>query len=198
MSSGQIILTVWRQVLVASLALLCAACFNVREPAAPQSSGGDWTPPTEPDILMQNFSRAVATVNITNYERCFNGPNYSFVPDPTVAVSSQAIFSRWTIVEEVEYLKNVSLATNGSARNTLQFLSPQKQFITVDSLEYQSNYELMLYTADENFATNRIRGRAIFFLKRKPNTEWVISRWQDSRTGTEPCFSDVKRHFIAP
>jgi hypothetical protein len=172
------------------------SCFNTREPALP-SSTTSWISPNEPLILIENFQKATAELNLNNYERCLNR-YFIFSADPNVKGNNTGVFQRWTLLEELEYMKNISKKTLQVSANRLQFSNVVTNFITADSVEYNASYELQLYHQDSTFANYTFKGRCILALKRNSSNEWAISRWQDNKNTTSPAWTELKQHFIAP
>lgn len=180
----------------ASILWLLSGCFAVREPAAPNTSG-EWNPPSEPQILIENLRKAFNGLNLINYERCFAKTGFSFVAEPTVAGNSIGVFARWTLVEELEYVKNLRNRSNLSIANDLTLSNVRTNFLTGDSIEYNATYSIRLNHLDSTFGKYNFAGNLIFTMRRNDNNEWIIRRWQDNQT-SGPCWSEIKQRFIVP
>ena len=181
------------------LLLLATACFELRTPELPAPTEGRWTPPTSPDILLENFRQATATLNLTNYERCFDAATFQFMPDPTVLGNNVGIFRTWSLIDEIEYLKNVreASATNATTRNllTLERLGADT-YLTPDSLLYVARYTLRIdHQDEEQLPYFTFEGNMQLTLRFR-NNEWAISQWQDNQSTTVPCWTKLKEHFI--
>ncbi|MDX5348686.1 MAG: hypothetical protein LPK19_15735 [Hymenobacteraceae bacterium] len=175
--------------------LLLSACFNVREPEKP-SSQSEWNSPTQPYILLDNFTAAVQTLNVTLYERCLIGPAFRFLPDATTAGNSSALFTQWGINEEREYFNSLAKRMAPNGKRELRLLNKKEVFFSADSLEVTTHYELLLVHQDSTLPHQNFEGDMRLLLKRN-NNEWKISSWQDARTSSDrPCWSDLKKHFI--
>ena len=182
--------------LLCLLLLTFSGCFNVREPEKP-GAPSEWISPTQPDILMSNFTLAVSQLNVTNYERCFVPNGFRFMADPEIA-GGTAIFQQWTINEEREYFTSLKSKTPEKTLNYLQLVNGRESYFTPDSLEYTALYKLTLaHTDTVTFKPEVFKGTLRLLLRRQQN-EWKIAQWQDQREPDMPCWSDVKKHFITP
>ncbi|MCH8318262.1 MAG: hypothetical protein IIA88_07165, partial [Bacteroidetes bacterium] len=171
----------------------------VREPESSPNTNTEWVSPTEPDILLNNFKDAVTKINIVNYERCFDQMNFSFKPDPIVEGNNLGVFENWTLNEESEYFKNLDSKKGGTTSNNLIFINTLPfNYLTVDSLEYTTDYKLTLIHKDtifnNNYNNNDVEGKLIFILTRT-NYEWMINFWRDIKD-TTLCWTDLKANFI--
>ncbi|UOQ51322.1 hypothetical protein [Hymenobacter cellulosivorans] len=183
-----------RWLLLLALPLLCAACFQIREPE-PADAVSDWISPTQIDILLANFTAAVQRANVTNYERCFSGPAYRFVPDPTAAGTATSLFANWSVSEERDYFNSLRRRMTPSATNQLTLTDRRDQLFTADSAEVSALYQLRLTQQDTAFRTNLVEGN-IRLLVRRRNNEWKIAGWRDQRTSARGTWTDVKKYFI--
>jgi hypothetical protein len=173
-----------------------SGCFNVREPEKPAAQS-EWISPTQPDILLSNFSLAVGQLNSTNYERCFVPASFKFTADPEIA-GGTTIFQQWSFDEEREYFNSLKTRTPAGTVNSLQFMEGRESYFTPDSLEYTALYKLTLTHTDTVKLPSRIFKGTLRFLLRRQHNEWKISHWQDQRESGFACWSDVKQHFISP
>lgn len=177
--------------LLAGLAL--PACFQLREPE-PSLAASEWIQPTQIDILLANFTTAVQKVNVANYERSFSGPNYRFVPDPTSAGSSPALFANWSVPEETTYFSSLRRRTAASAVNSLTLSDRRDQLYTADSVEVSALYQLRIAQQDTAFRAGLLQGNIRLVLRRR-NNEWRIVAWRDQRTTAGLCWTDLKKYF---
>lgn len=175
-------------------------CFHVRQPE-PATSAAEWTPATQPGILLQNFSRAVEQVNPALYERCFvPGGAFRYVADQDVASSTPGIFDQWRLDQERAWFQRLAGRSLVGAGNQLTFeYSPASvSFITPDSQLLQATYNLRLIQQDTNFRQTDFRGLArLALVRRTGQTEWKISQWQDTRsTSADHPWSEAKAYFF--
>jgi len=176
------------------LALLALpACFQLREPE-PSATTSEWIQPTRIDILLANFSTTVQKVNVANYERSFSGPDYRFVPDPTSAGSSPALFANWSVPEETTYFSSLRRRSAALPANTLTLTDRRDQLYTTDSVEVSALYQLRIAQQDTAFHAGLLRGNIRLILRRR-NNEWRIIAWRDQRTGSGLCWTDLKKYF---
>ena len=179
---------------LAGLALLALpACFQLREPE-PSATASEWIQPTQIDILLANFTTAVQNVNVGNYERTFSGPDYRFVPDPTSAGSSPALFANWSVPEETTYFTSLRRRTATGTTNTLTLSGRRDQLYTTDSAEVSALYQLKITQQDTAFHAGLLQGNMRLLLRRR-NNEWRIVAWRDQRTTPGLCWTDLKKYF---
>ncbi|MBK0402016.1 hypothetical protein I5M27_03405 [Adhaeribacter sp. BT258] len=183
----------WSVVWLLLLVVLCGGCFNVREPEKPDAIS-EWTPPTQPDILTDNFSKAVRTLNISVYSRCFT-PGFRFKADPATAGANTALFENWTAAEERDYFNSLKNKSAGNALNLLDLTKTRENFFRADSLEQFFSYKLRTSHTDTTLKPHDFTGTMRLVLTRK-NNEWLIAKWEDNREN-QACWSDLKKHFIA-
>ena len=175
--------------------LALPACFQLREPE-PAVTASEWIQPTQVDILLANFTTAVQHLNVANYERSFSGPDYHFVPDPTSAGSSPALFANWSVPEETTYFTSLRRRTAPGTNHTLTFSNRRDQLYTADSVEVSALYQLRVVQQDTAFRAGLLQGNIRLILRRR-NNEWRIIRWTDQRTGPGLCWTDLKKYFIS-
>lgn len=174
--------------------LLLTACFELREPE-PAAAASDWLPPTQIDILLANFTTAVQTLNVVNYERTFVGPQYRFIPDPTSAGTATTLFANWSVNEERDYLSGLRRRSTPTGQNQLTLSSRRDQFFTADSAEVSALYQLRIVQSDTAFRATVLEGN-IRLLVRRRNNEWKIASWRDQRTSGTMSWTDLKKYFI--
>jgi hypothetical protein len=172
------------------LVLLTSSCFNVREPETPKpETVSEWVSPTQPGILLDNFSNAVRSLNVSIYDRCFT-PEFRFVPDPATQGASTILFQDWSVAEERDYFNSLKNKSAVNARNVLDLTKVSENFFRADSLEQIFDYKLKITPADTTLKAD-YSGRLRFVLSRR-NNEWKIAKWEDSRKN-QPCWSDLKK-----
>jgi hypothetical protein len=178
------------------LALLLPGCFQLREPE-PADAVSEWIQPTQIEILLTNFTTAVQRLNPANYERCFSGPSYRFVPDPTAAGTTAALFANWSVSEERDYFNSLRRHAPANAQNQLTLTNRRDQFFTTDSAEVSALYQLRIQQQDTAFHPALLEG-SIRLVVRRRNNEWKIASWRDQRTtGTQATWTDLKKYFIS-
>lgn len=175
-----------------------SACFSTREPDKP-AGPAEFVSPTSPDVLLDNLAHAMGSLNVTNYQRCFNNTRFKFIPEPTIAGNNVGNFARWTFNDEIVVMNNLKNKSSATPNNKLTFsqITPPA-YKAADSVEYSVAYDLLLNHQDLNYSPTEFKGNALFTLIQKTNNEWVIVQWQDNKNSAFPCWSDLKQHFIAP
>jgi hypothetical protein len=177
------------------LLALLPACFQLREPE-PATVASEWTPPTQIDILLVNFTAAVEKLNAANYERCFSGPDFRFIPDPGSAGTAPALFANWSVTEESNYLNSLRRRTPTGTINQLTLTDRRDNLYTADSAEVSAAYNLQIMQTDTAFHAKALQGNLTLKVRRR-NNEWRIAGWRDQRTGGGPCWTDLKIYFIS-
>ncbi|KAA9340757.1 hypothetical protein [Adhaeribacter soli] len=179
----------------AILLLLTSSCFNLRDPETPKpETVSEWTSPTQPEILIGNFSNAVRSLNVSVYDRCFTS-SFRFLPDPATQGASTFLFQNWSVPEERDYFNGLKNKSAGNARNVLELTKTRENFFTPDSLEQFYKYKLQTSQTDTALQSHNFTGQMRLILTRR-NTEWKIARWEDSREN-QTCWSDLKKYCIA-
>jgi len=183
---------------IAILMLLFSGCFNERSPIKPDENT-TWVSPTEPNILLENLKKAISSLDLNNFSRCLNVEKFSFRADPNIAANNLGLFSNWRWESENQYFNNLRLAALPlNLNNNLTFLNPRINNFTQDSLEFTADYNLAIYHQDPNFKAVNLSGLATLQLKRNRQNEWQIITWQDNKTKTTTCWTELRQHFFAP
>lgn len=173
------------------------SCFEVREPSAPVAGGGTWVSPTEPSVLLDNFKAAITGLNVANYERCFIANRFRFIADPSVQGNNAAIFQRWTLLEEREYVNNLRSKTLQTNQNSVNFTPRGTQTFSADSLEMVMDYSLRMVHQDTVLKSFDFSGSMRIIMVRNRTNEWAIATWQDNREGIKLCWTELKQRFVA-
>lgn len=174
------------------------SCFNERSPKKPEENT-DWLSPTEPSILIENLQKAISTLNLNNYRRCIASENFRFKADPTLTANNLGLFNAWTWDNETQYFNNLTQASKPiNANNSLQLINTRIINISSDSLELTADYNLSIYHQDTSFQSVTFAGLLSFQMKRNRQNEWQIASWQDNKTKSTPCWTELRQHFFAP
>ena len=175
--------------------LALPSCFQLRESES-AAGASEWIQPTQINILLTNFTTAVQRLNVANYERSFSGPDYRFVPDPTSAGSSPALFANWSVPEETTYFSSLRRRSSATVSNSLVLTDRRDQLYTADSVEVSALYQLRITQQDTAFRAGLLQGNIRLILRRR-NNDWRIIAWRDQRTGPGLCWTDLKKYFIS-
>ncbi|HSI91232.1 MAG TPA: hypothetical protein VK927_08955, partial [Adhaeribacter sp.] len=142
--------------IVVLFSVLAAGCFNVREPEKADSAS-EWESPTQPDILIANFTAAVQNLNVTQYDRCFL-PGFRFRPDPATIGTSTGLFDNWSNAEERDYFNSLANRTAPNTLNQLTLTKTKEYFFQPDSLEQVFDYNLRTMHQDTAFKAQEFAG----------------------------------------
>lgn len=174
------------------------SCFNERSPKKPEENT-DWLTPTEPSILIENLQKAISTLNLNNYRRCIATENFRFKADPTLTANNLGLFNAWTWDNETQYFNNLTQASKPiNPNNSFQLINTRIINISSDSLELTADYNLSIYHQDTSFQSVTFAGLLSFQMKRNRQNEWQIAGWQDNKTKSTPCWTELRQHFFAP
>jgi hypothetical protein len=179
------------------LGLLLSGCFNVREPEPLKPDDNPvsgWNSPTQPAILLENFTGAVRNLNVAVYGRCFT-PAFRFRPDPNAAGTGTTVFANWSVAEEHDYFNNLRNKSPLKTTKALSLTKTRENFFTPDSLEQFYTYFLQTNHSDTTLKAQEFSGTMRLIMARK-NNEWKIALWEDNNEN-KPCWTDLKKFFIA-
>jgi hypothetical protein len=176
---------------------MLSACFNERSPKLPEENTS-WITPTEPNILLENFRKAVVNLDFNNYQRCLAIDIFSFRADQTIMANNLGLFSNWNWDSETQYINNLNRAAlPANANNSLIFSNSRIINVNPDSLEYTADYALGLYHQDTTFKSVNFSGLLSFTMKRNRQNEWQIVTWQDNKTKSTACWTELRQYFFA-
>ncbi len=173
-------------------------CFNERVPKQPEVNQ-EWISPTEPSILIGNLVNAVTRLDVNNYKRCMAYEKFTFRADPSLMANNLGLFSHWTWENENQFLNNFRVASQPvNSSNSLTFSNSRINNFNQDSLEYTADYSLNIYHQDTAFKAVGFSGLLSFQMRRNRQNEWQIVTWQDNKTNSGPCWTELRQHFFAP
>ena len=133
-----------------------------------------WVPPTSPEIVLQNLANAFPAHKLNYHLDVLGnsdetGTSFTFFPDQGVASSQPGVFDNWGYVEE-------------------ENLSPID-----DRYEIITDYHLTLsYGESETPLPEQLKGQATLTLIQNVDLLYEISIWQDLKSDSLPCWSDLK------
>lgn len=154
--------------------------------------------PTEPGILLENLRKSFIQLDVNNYRRCFLVERFSFLADPTILANNLGLFAGWTWDSENQFMINLQRsATPLNTGNSFQLSNQRTINHTSDSLEFTADYVAAIYHQDTTFKSVNFAGLLSFRMKRNQQNEWQIIQWQDNKTKSTPCFSELRQHFFA-
>lgn len=190
-----------RTLSIVILFIILTSCelFTPRDSEPPIDSNDPyaWRPPTAPEIVLDNFSSAFPAHKLNYHlDGLSNNPegmlNFMFVPDQGVAVSQPGIFDNWGYIEEENFITQLFQILNENDLQRLDWTIQQSSSLE-DRYEIIADYELSL-----SFEINRaslpslLRGQATLTLIQNTDQLYEVSVWQDLKSDTLPCWSDLK------
>ncbi len=190
-----------RMLSIISIFLLLAGCelFTPRESEPPLDTSDPyaWKPPTTPEIVLDNLSNAFPA-HKSNYLLGVLGNDpeaeikFSFIPDETVRNAQPGVFAPWGYEEEEVFIIKLFQFLNP---DDLQHLAWQVEQISPidDRYEIIAEYQLTLsYLENKAPLPTQIKGQATLTLVQNTDLLYEISIWQDLKSDTLPCWSNLK------
>lgn len=161
-----------------------------RTPADPVGNRGTFTPPTSPQIVLENWRNAIAEKNTENYMLCLAEPStrstydFQFEASAEARARFQALFDGWDISRERQsFLSMISrLATE--ERPVLSLINTDVNFSSPDSTVYVTDYELIV-DHDISSIPTTLRGTMVLSVTPERSGQWSISRWTDAKQTTD-------------
>lgn len=181
--------------------LLLGACelFTPRESEPPIDviDPYAWVPPTSPEIVLQNLSNAFPA-HKPNYHLDVLGNSeetgaiFSFLPDQGVASSQPGVFDNWGYVEEENFITKLFDVLDEEGLQRLEWEVEQLSPID-DRYEIITDYSLTLaYEQSGLTLPAQLKGQATLTLIQNVDLLYEISGWQDLKSDSLPCWSDLK------
>ncbi len=180
------------------LVLMGCELFTPRESEPPvgELDPYAWMPPTSPEIVLQNLSNAFPAYKqnyhldvLANDE---SGGTFTFFPDQGVASSQPGVFDNWGYVEEENFITKLFQSLNQDGLQRLEWDVEQLSPID-DRYEIIADYSLTLsYEEDQVPLPGQIKGQATLTLIQNVDLLYEISVWQDIKSDSLPCWSDLK------
>ena len=180
-------------------AALCGcSLIEPREPEEPSQTGLDFSPPTDPTIVIANLQGAIDQKNLANYVSCFADPAktsrpFTFVASAEARAQYPAILDGWSLDDERDYFQNMMAKTQKGAFSNL-LLSLRSSAIAADSVTYSYDYVLTIEHTDPGIQRTA-RGNLQFTLGADRNRFWAIYRWIDFKTTSDVTWSAFKGKF---
>jgi len=190
-----------RLISILTVLLLLGACelFTPRESEPPVDviDPYAWVPPTSPEIVLQNLSNAFPA-HKPNYHLDVLGNSeetgalFVFLPDQGVASSQPGVFDNWGYVEEENFVTKLFEVLDEEGLQRLEWEVEQLSPID-DRYEIITDYSLTLaYGQSENPLPTQLKGQATLTLIQNVDLLYEISGWQDLKSDSLPCWSDLK------
>ncbi len=189
-----------RVLLVLCLPAACGSCgiFETRTPQEPSQSSLNYSPPTDPTIVISNLESAIDDKNVANYISCFSdaaktGRAFTFTPSADAVAQYPSILNSWTYGEEQAYFQNLVSRSPTTAFSSL-VLTLKSSVITSDSVVYNYDYTFTFDHTDPGFPKTA-RGNLQFTIVPDNTNFWSICTWSDFKTTSDITWSYFKGRF---
>jgi hypothetical protein len=156
-----------------------------------------WVPPTSPEIVLQNLANAFPAHKLNYHLDVLGnsdetGASFTFFPDQGVASSQPGVFDNWGYVEEENFITKLFETLSQDGLQRLEW--ERTDFLPIDDhFEIVTDYHLTLaYGESETPLPEQLKGQATLTLVQNVDLLYEISIWQDLKSDSLPCWSDLK------
>ncbi|NQT62279.1 MAG: hypothetical protein HQ556_04910 [Candidatus Marinimicrobia bacterium] len=156
-----------------------------------------WVPPTSPEIVLQNLANAFPAHKLNYHLDVLGnsdetGASFAFFPDQGVASLQPGVFDNWGYVEEENFITKLFEILNEDGLQRLEW--ERTDFLPIDDhFEIITDYHLTLaYGESETLLPRQFKGQATLTLVQNVDLLYEISIWQDLKSDSLPCWSDLK------
>ena len=185
--------------LCSGLLLVGCELFNPRdsEPPIDVLDPYAWVPPTSPEFVLQNLANSLPAHKLNYHLDVLGNSNetgvtFTFFPDQGVASSQPGVFDSWGYVEEENFITKLFESLNTQGLQRLEWEIEQLSPID-DRYEIITDYQMTLSYGDpETPLPTQLKGQATLTLVQNVDLLYEISVWQDLKSDTLPCWSDLK------
>jgi len=181
--------------------LLFTGCelFRPRESEPPigVSDPYSWRPPTSPEIVLENLSNAFPAHKLNYFlDVLSHDPesaiSFEFLPDQGVASAQPGIFTDWGYTEEESFITKLFQGLHDEGLQRLTWKVDQLSPID-DRYEIIADYQLKLtYSENDSQLPTLLGGQATLTLTQNADLLFEVSKWQDLKSDTLACWSDLK------
>jgi len=178
-----------------------ASCdlFEPRTPEEPTGARGSFLPPTEPDIVIDNFINAINERNSQHYIQSFVDPvtsdkEFEFRPTQS-AQSTFGLFDEWTVQDERSYLENIISSIPGNATLSLTLANRTFEGETSTEAFFTATYRLRADHTNDGFPHTVFEGTLRFEMSTDDANNWAIHLWGDFSSDEAASWSDLKATF---
>ena len=156
-----------------------------------------WRPATIPEIVLENLANAFPA-HKPNYhlDGLLNDPDaglqFVFIPEVSVLESAPGIFTDWGYDQEENFITQLFQLLDANDLQKLDWTIQQSSSLE-DRFEIIADYDLSLsYTGTRAPLPDQIKGQAILTLIQNTDQLYQVSIWQDFKSDTLSCWSDLK------
>jgi hypothetical protein len=199
------------KLLLFAFLLTLASCelFSTRTPQPPDLGNTFiWTPASDPNTLMNNFTGTIKVLDATNHRRCFLGVNdtlvsgdkltYTFTPRTGLDATTQALFQQWNAVSEEAYMIKLRAALLTNARLSIQLTNLTINQQNTYSAEISADYVVTIPVTGSSSLPSTISGSLVMSAQlittEQATKEWRLVAWTDiaASGSTAKTFTDLK------
>ncbi len=164
------------------------------EPPLNTSDPYAWKPPTTPEIVLENLANSFPAHKLNYHLDVLShnpedGTGFTFFPDESV---TSAIFETWGYEKEEDFITNLFQSLN---QDNLQRLDWQVVSLSPidDQFEIIADYQLTLSFHESRAPLpSSLSGQATLTLVQNTDLLYEVLVWQDLKSDTLPCWSDLK------
>jgi len=161
--------------------------FRTRNSPEPISGGGTWTPPSKPEIVLENLLHSYNEKIIENFNLCLSDTFLFSAPEDSIeAVNNHRewLFASWNLSVEKRVTSNV-FKTFSEKKDSLDFVlymdfgSMKKGEMTDTTAALSLDYKLSIYQFKPTEQVETAEGVATFYLRETGLSWWSIYFWSD-------------------
>ena len=175
--------------IVSCFSFISCDLFKTRTPEEPSQQSSNYTPPTEPSLVLQNMVSEFEGADVVHYTSSFSDA-FSFTPSTSAQGKYNVDWTAWNSTQEQKYFQNLFVQINNSSV-TLTFESISPTLINSTTYQVVTAYNLILPA--QAGAIRKFNGQAQFTLIQDQSGSWYINKWVD--VGTDSTWSDLKGAF---
>jgi len=183
-----------KYLIILTIFLFSCDLLTTRDPENPDTQRTSYLPATTPDILFMNLKNSLKEKILDNYMASFvnsSFTNQKFVfQSASESISLYPTLTNWDISSEQQYFSNLIISTKEGVPIILDLQNEIKN-TTGDSAVYQYDYIISLTPINESIQSS-YRGNMKININLDSRSQWVISRWEDFKSGDNPTWSDLK------
>ena len=186
----------FKHIAIFSLVLFLSSCdfLSTRTAEPPDGSNSGFVPPTSPDIVISNLTRAVNDLNVDDYISCFEENLYEFIPSSDVYGQYAGVFSTWTLQKERSYFSSLILEKKDESTTELLISDIDYEINSTDSSVIYASYSWDMKEDVRDYSI--FNGSLRFTLCRDVSGLWYIKKWTDYSSSNETeTWSRVKAIF---
>jgi len=183
-----------KYLIILTIFLFSCDLLTTRDPENPDTQRTSYLPATTPDILFMNLKNSLKEKILDNYMASFvnsSFTNQKFVfQSASESISLYPTLTNWDISSEQQYFSNLIISTKEGVPIILDLQNEIKN-TTGDSAVYQYDYIISLTPINESIQSS-YRGNMKININLDSRSQWVISRWEDFKSGNNPTWSELK------